>query len=103
MGTPIHVLIVEDSEDDTLLLVSCLRDAGYNPAFERVDTAETMKAALATQPRDIVISDYSMPSFSGSAALTLLHQSGSAGTTVTAQSTEMRLRAGIFLLQAAGK
>lgn len=76
MGTPIGLLMVEDSEDDALLLISELRDAGYDPAFERVDTAEAMEAALATQPWDIVISDYSMPRFSASAALTLLQESG---------------------------
>jgi len=76
MGTPVRVLVVEDSEDDALLLISELRDAGYDPAFERVDTAEAMEAALATQPWDIVISDYSMPRFSASAALTLLQESG---------------------------
>jgi len=76
MGTPIRVLVVEDSEDDAVLLVSGLRDAGYDPAFERVDTAEAMRAALATQPWDIVIADYSMPRFSASAALTVLQECG---------------------------
>lgn len=76
MGTPIRVLFVEDSEDDALLLISELREAGYDPAFERVDSAEAMKAALATQPWDLVISDYSMRRFSASAALTLLQESG---------------------------
>lgn len=76
MGTPIRMLVVEDSEDDAMLLISELREAGYDPAFERVDTAKAMKAALATEPWDLVISDYSMPRFSASAALTLLQESG---------------------------
>jgi len=75
MGISVHVLIVEDSEDDTLLLVRELQRGGYDPTFERVDTAEAMKVALDWQRWDIVISDYSMPRFSALAALTLLRES----------------------------
>ncbi len=76
MGTSIRVLIVEDSEDDALLLINDLCEAGLVTVFERVDTAEAMKAALATQKWDIVISDYSMPHFSARGALTVLQESG---------------------------
>ena len=44
---------------------------GYDLTFERVETAAAMKAALGQQTWDVVISDYSMPHFSGLAALTL--------------------------------
>lgn len=76
MGTPLKVLIVEDSEDDTLLLIRELRRGGYDPTFERVETAESMKAALDKQTWDIVIADYVMPHFSGLNALKLLHETG---------------------------
>jgi len=66
------VLIVEDSEDDMLLLVRELRRGGYDPTFERVETAAAMRAALDQQKWDIVLSDYSMPRFSAPAALALL-------------------------------
>ena len=46
MGVPLRVLLVEDSEDDALLLVRMLRKGGYDPAWERVDTAAAMEAAL---------------------------------------------------------
>lgn len=72
MGTPLRVLIVEDSEDDALL---CLRElrAAYEPiTHRRVDTAEAMSAALDQQTWDVVIADYSMPRFTGLAALRLL-------------------------------
>jgi len=45
-GTPIRILLVEDSEDDALLLLHTLRQGGYEPAFERVETREGMKSAL---------------------------------------------------------
>ncbi len=72
----LRVLIVEDSEDDVLLLLRELRRGGYDPAYERVDTPAAMHAALDRQVWDIVISDYSMPHFSGLAALTLVRERG---------------------------
>lgn len=69
---PIRVLIVEDSEDDVLLLVWELKRGGYVPEFESVDTRAGMEAALRSGPWDIVISDYSMPDFSGLEALATL-------------------------------
>jgi PAS domain S-box-containing protein len=76
MAKPLHVLIVEDSDDDTLLLVRELRRAGYEIVHERVDTAEAMKSALMRQEWDLVISDYMMPKFNGIAALQVLQLSG---------------------------
>jgi signal transduction histidine kinase/FixJ family two-component response regulator len=76
MSKPLRVLIVEDSENDALLLVRELRRGGFEPKFARVDTAEAMSAGLAHQTWDLVTSDYSMPHFSGTAALELLKQCG---------------------------
>lgn len=73
---PLRVLIVEDAEDDALLLVRTLRQAGYDLACEQVDTGEAMAAALTEREWDVVISDYSMPNFSALAALEVLKQSG---------------------------
>jgi len=72
MGTPLRVLVVEDSEDDALLLLRELKRAGYDTTWERVDTPEAMEAALERQTWDIVISDYAMPQFSMPAALKML-------------------------------
>jgi PAS domain S-box-containing protein len=65
----LNVLIVEDSQDDTLLLVRELRRSGYNLNYVRVDTADGMEAALNQQLWDVVIADYSLPAFSGLDAL----------------------------------
>ena len=75
MNKPLSCLLVEDSEDDALLVLRQLRGA-YTVTSERVETAEAMRAALGRQNWDIVISDYSMPHFSGLAALELLQASG---------------------------
>src|ERR671924_2126356 len=76
MSQRLRILIVDDSEDDALLLLRGLRREGFETDFERVETAQAMAAALAAQTWDIVISDYSMPDFSGLAALSVLKQTG---------------------------
>ncbi len=76
MGTlPLRVLIIEDSEDDTLVLLSTLKSNGYKPTYERVDSAAGMSAAL-DQPWDVVIADYVVPGFNAAAALSLLKEKG---------------------------
>lgn len=72
MNTPLRVLIVEDSEDDAFLLLRELQKGGFEPVSERVETPETMAAALEKQTWDVVISDYVMPHFDGLSALRLL-------------------------------
>ena len=76
MGVPLRVLLVEDSEDDALLLVRSLRRGGYDPIWERVDTAVAMEAALDGRGWDLVISDHGMPAFDSLAALGLLRRMG---------------------------
>ncbi len=76
MSTPLRVLMVEDSEDDAELTVYALQRGGYAPQVTRVDTPDALRAALAEKAWDIVIADYSLPSFSGLEALELLQASG---------------------------
>jgi diguanylate cyclase (GGDEF)-like protein len=72
MKTPLRLLLIEDSMDDALLLVRELEMGGYDVACERVDTYDGMAAALERERWDVVIADYTMPKFSGLAALELL-------------------------------
>lgn len=76
MGTPLSVLLVEDSEDDAALLVRELQRGGYDPVVRRVDTAASMSAALDQETWDIILSDYSLPHFSAPAALSLCRERG---------------------------
>jgi len=77
MTIPLQVLIVEDSEDDTALLVRELRRGGYDVAFERVDSPQALDIAISRKEWDVVICDYSMPHFSGTDALRRLRAQGS--------------------------
>ena len=71
MGVPLRTLIIEDSEDDALLLVRTLQKGGYDLSYERVETADAMGEAITKKTWDVIISDYSMPHFSGHAAQAL--------------------------------
>jgi two-component system cell cycle sensor histidine kinase/response regulator CckA len=69
---PIQLLVIEDSEDDTDLLVRELERGGYQLDFLRVDTAEDLRAALTGRNWDLIVADYSMPRFNGSDALAMV-------------------------------
>jgi putative two-component system response regulator len=76
VNTPLRVLAVEDSEDDTVLVVRLLQRGGYDVTYERVDTAAAVNVALERQAWDIVIADYSIPGFNGLTALALCKERG---------------------------
>jgi PAS domain S-box-containing protein len=76
MTKPLHILIVEDSEDDSLLVLRELKRGGYELVSERIETPESMKTALEKGQWDLIISDYVLPRFSGLAALNILKKSG---------------------------
>jgi len=72
----LRILLVEDSEDDAQLLLREIKRGGYDVEFERVETANAMKTALARQMWDVIICDYSLPQFGAQQALALLKESG---------------------------
>jgi diguanylate cyclase (GGDEF)-like protein len=69
MRKALNVLVIEDSEEDALLMIRELKTAGYAVTFERVYSAPTLAAALGKGGWDIVISDFTLPGFSGPAAV----------------------------------
>jgi diguanylate cyclase (GGDEF)-like protein len=73
---PLRLLLVEDSETDATLLLEYLRQGGYEPDHTRVDSAEALHKALERNDWDLVIADYTMPGFSGTAALTIVRERG---------------------------
>jgi|LGVF01.1.fsa_nt_gb signal transduction histidine kinase/DNA-binding response OmpR family regulator len=74
MSRPLNVLIVEDCEDDVLLLKRHLHQGGYLLHCCWVDTAPALSQALSEESWDVVISDYSLPSFTAIDALFMLQK-----------------------------
>jgi PAS domain S-box-containing protein len=75
MPRTLRVLIVEDNPADAELVLRELRRASYDPQWERVDSEADYVARL--EPGlDVILSDYTMPNFSGRRALTLMQERG---------------------------
>ena len=72
----LNVLIIEDSESDADLVIRQLKKAGYTIHYDRIETAEEMNTELDMLAWDIIISDYKLPQFNASVALTLLQKTG---------------------------
>jgi two-component system, cell cycle sensor histidine kinase and response regulator CckA len=72
MGLPLRVLIIEDSDDDAKLIVRELKSGGFDVKYQRVDSSAAVCRAFDSQEWDLIISDYSMPHFSGTDALKLV-------------------------------
>ena len=75
MSQPIKILIVEDNPNDAELLLRELRRAGFEPDWQRVQTESDFLAGVKARP-EIILSDYSMPQFTGLRAAELLQESG---------------------------
>jgi PAS domain S-box-containing protein len=73
MATLLNVLLIEDYPPDAELVLHELRQAGFDPDWQRVDTETDYLAHLESMP-DIIISDYSMPQWTGLRALQLLNK-----------------------------
>ena len=69
----IHILLVEDSPVDAKLIMKELSKLGA-VAFERVETAPAMHAALDRQSWNLIVSDWSMPQFSALGALAVVRE-----------------------------
>jgi two-component system, cell cycle sensor histidine kinase and response regulator CckA len=73
VARPLQVLLVEDSEEDAELIEMELR-RGFALTLHRVETRQAMSAALDRGAWDIVISDYSLPTFDAPGVLRLVRE-----------------------------
>ncbi len=76
MATSLRLLIVEDSEDDTQLLLQALRKGGYDPVYERVTSGADLEMALARHKWDVIVAGQDLQHYSGLAALDFLKENG---------------------------
>ena len=72
----LRVLHLEDSLPDHELALLHLLRAGLRVDTQRVDTEAGLRAALATQDWDMVLSDFNLPGFNGLRAQEILRESG---------------------------
>ena len=72
MANPLQVLVVEDSEDDTALLLRELQHTGFDVFHRRVDDADGLRDALGSHQWDIVLCDHIMPHLSSFEALDII-------------------------------
>lgn len=76
MPIPLHVLMVEDNESDAALALAHLEKAGFGVICQRVDNAADLRSALQAQSWDLILCDYSLPSFDAPSALRIFQETG---------------------------
>src|SRR5688500_12700789 len=69
----LRALIIEDSDDDTELLVIELK-RNYDLTFQRADTPADLVNALSSQAWDVILADYSVPGIDAPMALKLMEE-----------------------------
>lgn len=74
--TVLRLLLVEDNELDAELVVATLERSGYEVHAHRVDTLEGLRLAWHSGGWDAILSDHSLPGFTGQQALALVRESG---------------------------
>ena len=67
---PLRVLYLEDDEQDRQLAAAAMAAAGLNCSFVYAKTEAEFHAAIEQERFDLILSDFSLPSYSGMAALT---------------------------------
>ena len=70
----IRILLVEDCVDDAELLAIELRESGLEVELTRIDDERRMRAYLIDVLPDLIISDSSLPGFSGRQALQMARE-----------------------------
>ena len=76
MGESIKLLIADDSEDDALLVIRHLKQSGLDITTQRVDTIDSLHAALKTSRWDAILCDVNMPNLNPLRALDAVRSAG---------------------------
>ncbi len=69
MTPTLRILMVEDNPAHAELVQHALRQSGFAISVVRVETRAAFESRLAGLPPDLVLSDYTLPTFDGLAAL----------------------------------
>ncbi len=71
MKEPLRILHLEDEANDAELVASTLLSEGLVCEIRRVDDRENFTAAVEQGGFELVLADYSLPSFDGPSALSI--------------------------------
>jgi len=71
MGKPLRILSIEDDPKDTQLIQDLLETEGVVCEVQRIDTEAALLASFEQGRIDLILADYSLPSFDGISALKL--------------------------------
>src|SRR5580692_3654298 len=74
MKAPLRILYLEDDPRDAELVQGTLEAGGIDCDFTRVETQAALVAALQEGGFDLVLADYTLPSFDGLSALKIAQQ-----------------------------
>jgi PAS domain S-box-containing protein len=74
MTAPLKIIIIEDNPVDVELIEELLSQQFHNPRFSSVDCETDLLDQLENFDPSIIISDYSMPGFSGTEALEICYK-----------------------------
>jgi len=74
MKLPLHVLYLEDDSRDAELVQERLDSSGLPSCITRVDTEADFIASLEQDGFDLILADYTLPSFDGLSALKIARQ-----------------------------
>ena len=73
MGTPLHVLILEDNPFDAKLMLHALSRAGFDPIANRAETEQEFREYLQLAP-ELILADFCLPQFSALGALQIVQE-----------------------------
>ncbi len=74
MDRKLNILMLEDVATDAELVKRELRKANMQFSPKRVETKEAFIKELEDLAPDLILSDYTMPSFDGMSALKIVHE-----------------------------
>jgi signal transduction histidine kinase len=73
MKSPLHILHLEDDPHDASLIRTSLETGGVPCEITRVHTREEFVAALERGGTDLILSDYTLPTYDGLSAMKIAH------------------------------
>ncbi len=72
----LRILLLEDVENDAKLITQALEQSNFKFVAKRIETRQEFVEEVNSQPWDIILADYALPSFDADGALAVLSELG---------------------------